>query len=154
MLRLAISVWTFVRYAILASSFLALPMVAQAGDMVLNDLKAQNGIQLSTDELKQLIPNAKVVSHFQGSTRRWTNRPEGKFVASSDLRRFPGKPGLTSSAQGTWHVGDNGTYCVTLEWPKRSENWCRYIFKVGGKYYGVKSVANGTSTAYEFEFSN
>ena len=77
MLRLAISVWTFVRYAILASSFLALPMVAQAGDMVLNDLKAQNGIQLSTDELKQLIPNAKVVSHFQGSTRRWTNRPEG-----------------------------------------------------------------------------
>lgn len=138
---------------VLASVLLALPLAAQAGDLVLNDLKAQNGVQLSADELKQLMPNVKVVSYFAESTRSWKNEPDGKFVASSDVRRHFSKAGKPQTAQGTWHVGDNGTYCVTLEWPRRSESWCRYIFKVGGKYYGVKSVAEGTAIAYEFEFS-
>jgi len=139
---------------ILASVLLALPLAARADGLVLNDLKAQNGVQLSTDELKQLLPNAKVVSYSEtGSTRRWKNETDGKFVASSDVRRDVHRSGMPTTAQGTWHVGDNGTYCVTLEWPKRSESWCRYIFKVGGKYYGVKSVDNGTAKAQEFEFS-
>jgi hypothetical protein len=38
--------------SILVSFLLALPLAAQAGGLVLNDLKAQNGVQLSTDELK------------------------------------------------------------------------------------------------------
>jgi len=139
--------------AIITAVLLALSLAAQAGDLVLNDLKAQNGVQLSTDELKQLMPNAKVVSYFAGSSRSWTNEPEGKFVASSDVRRDPSMLMKSSTAQGTWHVGDNGTYCVTLDWPKRSENWCRYIFKVGGKYYGVKTVNDGAAIAHEFEFS-
>jgi hypothetical protein len=138
--------------SILASIFLALPLAALAGDLVLNDIKAQNGVQLSADELKQLMPNAKVVSYFDKSTRRWTNEAEGKFVASSDARRHISRMAPVT-AQGTWHVGDNGTYCVTLEWPQRSENWCRYIFKVGEKYFGVKSVADGAAPALEFEFS-
>jgi hypothetical protein len=143
----------FMLHSTLALVLFALPLAAQADDLVLNDIKTQNGVQLSADELKQLLPNAKVVSYSAGSTRHWTNEANGKFVASSDVRRDPNRPGKTTNAQGTWHAGDNGTYCVTLEWPRRSENWCRYIFKVGGKYYGVKSVADGTTTAYEFEFS-
>ncbi len=140
--------------SILTAVFIALSWVAQAGGLVLNDLKAQNGVQLSADELKQLMPNAKVVSyHQEGSTRYWTNKPDGKFVASSDVRRDPSMLMRPATAQGTWHVGDNGTYCVTLEWPKRSENWCRFIFKVGGKYYGVKTIADGAAIAHEFEFS-
>ena len=139
---------------ILASVLLALPLAAQAADLTLNDIKTQNGVQLSVAELKQLMPNAKVVSYFSGSARHWTNEPDGKFVASSDVRRDPTKPVKgAANAQGTWHVGDNGTYCVTLEWPRRSESWCRYIFKVGEKYYGVKSTTDETVTAYEFEFS-
>ena len=138
---------------ILASVLFSLPLAAQAADLVLNDIKTQNGVQLSADELKQLMPNAKVVSYSAGSTRHWRNEPDGKFIASSDVRRDPNRPGKTTNAQGTWHVGDNGTYCVTLEWPRRSESWCRFIFKVGEKYYGVKTVADGTVTAYEFEFS-
>lgn len=137
--------------SILASVLLALPMATQAGDLLLSDLKAQGGVQLSADELKQLMPNAKVVSYYEESTRRWKNDPDGKFVASGDARRHIS--GKSQTAQGTWHVGDNGTYCVTLEWPRRSESWCRYMFKVGDKYYGVKSIADGTSKAYEFEFS-
>jgi hypothetical protein len=138
---------------ILASVLFSLPLAAQAADLVLNDLKA-HGVQLSANELKQLMPNAKVVSYSEGgSTRHWTNEPDGKFVASSDVRRDPNRPGKVASARGTWHVGDNGTYCVTLEWAKRSESWCRYIFKIGEKYYGVKSLEDGATKVQEFEFS-
>jgi hypothetical protein len=134
--------------SILGSVVLTLPLAAQAGDLLLGDLKAQGGAQLSANELKEQMPNAKVVSYSEENTRRWKNDPDGKFVASSDAGRHKLK-----TAQGTWHVDDNGTYCVTLEWPKSSESWCRYIFKVGDKYYGVKSIADGTSKAFEFEFS-
>lgn len=141
------------RCSVLASVLLALPLAAQAGDLVLNDLKAR-GVQLSVDELKQLMPGAKVVSYHEGgSIRHWKNEPDGKFVASSDVRRDPNRPGKVATAHGTWHVGDNGTYCVTLEWPRRTENWCRYMFKVDGKYYGVKSFEDGAAKAWEFEFS-
>lgn len=139
---------------ILASVLLTLPLAAQAGGQVLNDLKAQNGVQLSADELKQLMPNAKVVSHHkEGSTRRWTNEPDGKFVASSDQHSNISRLGRSTTGRGTWHVGDNGTYCVTIDWDRRTENWCRYIFKVGGKYYGVETVNDGATIAHEFEFS-
>lgn len=139
--------------SILASVLFALPLAAQADALVLNDIKAQNGIQLSVDELKQLMPSAKVVNRSEaGSTRIWTNEPDGKFVASSDNKGAK-VAGKASTAQGTWHVGDNGTYCVTLEWRTASENWCRYLFKVGAKYYGVSSVTSGTTKAHEFEFS-
>ncbi|MDH5328762.1 MAG: hypothetical protein OEW27_02315, partial [Aquincola sp.] len=87
------------------------------------------------------------------STRRWTNEPDGKFVASSDAQRSARAQGKIFTAQGTWHVADNGTYCVTIDWRGRSENWCRYIFKLGAKYYGVKTVADGATVAHEMELS-
>ena len=149
------SVGGFMRNSMLVSVLLALPMAAQAAALLLNDLKAQNGVQLSADELKQLMPNAKVVSYYVAagtSTRRWTNETDGKFVASTDGGSDPGIR-IGSTAQGTWHVGDNGTYCVTIDWRRISENWCRYIFKVGGKYYGVRNVTDGAVVAHEFEFS-
>jgi hypothetical protein len=138
---------------IFASVLLLLPLAAQAGNLVLNDVKAQNGVQLTVEELKQLLPNAKVVSYSKGNTRRWSNKANGKFTASSDARgqHALGKPGMTG--QGTWHIGDNGTFCVTLEWPQHTESWCRYIFQVGEKYYGVKSVSDGAAKAYKYEFS-
>jgi len=145
------------RCMLAAVVLLAFPMAAQAESLLLNDLKSRNGVQLSADELKQLMPNAKVVSYYvEGGTsvRRWTNESDGKFVASSDVGRDIGlKMRKSASAPGTWHVGENGTYCVTIDWRQRSENWCRYIFKVGEKYYGVKTVNDGATVAHEFEFS-
>jgi len=145
------------RCMLAAVVLLAFPMASQAESLLLNDLKSRNGVQLSADELKQLMTNAKVVSYSkEGSTRRCTNEPDGKFVASTDIGRDVGlmmKGGATKSGQGTWHVGENGTYCVTIDWRQRSENWCRYIFKVGEKYYGVKTVNDGATVAHEFEFS-
>ena len=137
----------------LASFLIALPSAVHAQSLLLNDIKAQNGIQLPVDGLKQLMPGAKVLSRAEtGSTRLWTNEPGGKLTASSDNKASKGRGGSTS-AQGTWHVGDNGTYCVTLEWARSSENWCRYMFKVGAKYYGVSSATNGAAKAHEFEIS-
>lgn len=133
---------------------LLLPYPIAAADLTLKDIQSQHGIQLSAEELQQLLPGADVVNYFQESVRRWNNKAGGKFVASSDLRRHVGLLGKSSTAHGTWRIGEDGTYCVTLEWPKRSENWCRYIYKVGDKYYGVNSNAGGTAApAHPFEFS-
>ncbi len=136
---------------ILASFLLVFSLSAQAQALLLNDLKAQNAVQLTVDELRQQMPSAKVVNRTEaGSTRRWSNDQDGTFIASSDSR---GSTGRQSQGKGTWHIGDNGTYCVTLEWKTSSENWCRYIFKIEDKYYGVSSIANGRAKAYEFEFA-
>lgn len=140
------------RRSIYAAILLAFPVAVQAV-LVLNDLKAKNAVQMTADELKQLLPGAKVTSHSEaGGTRTWKNQPDGKLFASSDVQGQQ-KFGRVATAPGTWHVGDNGTYCVTLEWEKRTENWCRYMFKLNDKYYGVKSLADGAAKAQEFEFS-
>jgi hypothetical protein len=142
------------RSLIFASILLSLAVTAFADILVLNDIKAQNGVQLSATELNDLMPKANVVSHTQaGSTRRWTNESDGTFVASGDNRGRSGGAGRPAQGRGTWHVGPNGTYCVTIEWPASSENWCRYLFKVGAEYYGVKSPSGGTGTAYRLEIS-
>lgn len=137
---------------ILVSILLLSPLVAQSGEVGLGDLKAQNATQLSRDELSQLLPGAKVFSDYRGSTRGWKNEASGKFVASSDGRREATKIGKQITGHGTWHIGDNGTYCVTIEWPKLTENWCKYIFKTGDSYYGVKSLSDGAAEANKFGF--
>ena len=139
--------------SILVSVLLAFPLAAQAGDMVLNDIKAKNGVQLSTDELNQLMPKAKVISYVARGTRRWTNELEGKFVAYSDVGHNMRQLMTQITGHGTWHIGKNGTYCVAIDWPQRTEKWCKYIFKVNGKYYAVKSAVDGDAIASEFEFT-
>ena len=52
----------------------------------------------------------------------------------------------------TWRVADEGTYCVTIDWNRRSEDWCRYIFKASDKYYGVGKLED-SAPAHELEFS-
>jgi hypothetical protein len=64
--------------AIVSSGFCSL---AGAQVTTLADVKAKNGVQLSAEELKQLMPGAKVVSRTQaGSTRRWENDPDGTLL--------------------------------------------------------------------------
>ena len=133
-----------------AIACLAVSTQVFAAGQVLNDLKVDK--ELSAEDLNQLMPGAGVVYHpGNGSTQRWTNEPGGKFTASTDGRG--GMSGKGATAQGTWHVAPNGTYCVTLEWRSKPVNWCRHILKVGDKYYGVKALGDGTTPAFEFEFS-
>jgi len=135
---------------ILASLLLTLSLSAQADTLTLNDIKAQNGVQLSLDDLKQLMPSAKVTHYTStGNTRNWSNDSDGEFVASS----YNPTTRIMSQVHGTWQISNDGTYCVTLKWGRGpDENWCRYIFKVGEKYFGVKSLTD-TSGAHQFEFS-
>lgn len=122
-----------------------------ASGLKLSDLKTQGAAQLSKEELQTLLPGAKVVNLTStGSTRRWQNDADGKFVASSDARGSFGR--RASTAHGTWFLGDNATYCVQIEWPHLTEQWCRYIFKLGDKYYGIKSLSDSSSQAHEFAF--
>jgi hypothetical protein len=128
---------------------------AAAGAQALTfaDVKAKNATQLTADELRELMPGAKVVSRTQaGSTRYWQNKPDGTFTASSDGRGSCGGRNCSSTAPGTWRVQDNGTLCVTIKWPTAQDDWCRYIFKAGDKYYGV-GRREDSAAASEFEFS-
>ncbi|MCM8594996.1 hypothetical protein [Accumulibacter sp.] len=126
-------------------------LLAQTPPDKLGDVKAQGGQQLSLDELRALLPGAKVFSFTRaGSTRSWSNDPDGAFVASSDSR---GKMQRPSRGHGTWHIGDNATYCVTIEWSSTTEQWCRYLFRLGDRYYGTKSAVDLSSEAHALEIS-
>lgn len=90
--------------------------IAAAQAVTVGDITAKGGVQLSADDLKKLMPDAKVVNSLAtGSTRRWTNNAGGTFVASTDGRSLSGGRNLAASGQGSWHVADNGTYCVNIK---------------------------------------
>lgn len=117
------------------------------------DVKAKSGAQLSAADLNQLMPGAKVVSRTQaGSTRMWENKPDGTFVASSDGRGSTGGKNVSGTGNGTWKVTPEGRYCVAIQWNRISEDWCRLMFKVADKYYGVGKL-DEAAIANEFEFS-
>lgn len=127
--------------------------VAGAQALTFADVKAKNATQLTADELRDLMPEAKVVSRTSaGSTRRWENKPDGTFTASSDGRGSSGGRNSPATAAGTWRVRDNGTLCVTIPWQTSPEDWCRYIFKAGNTYYGL-GRREDNAPASEFEFS-
>ena len=137
---------------VLLFALLAFSSAAGAQVSTLGDVKARGGVQLSAQELRDLMPDANVVSRTQGgSTRYWHNRPDGSFSASTDGRGQSGGRNLYATAEGTWRVTDEGRLCVTIAWPRSPDNWCRYMFRLDNKYYGAGTLSN-ESTASEFEF--
>lgn len=56
--------------------------------------------------------------------------------------------------QGIGHVGDEGTCCVKIEWPKHTEHGCKYMFKAGDADYGVNSVLDGAAKVNRYEISH
>ncbi len=141
-------------FLIVLFGVLAVPSLSFAQDssaLKLRDIKDQGGKQLSPDELRQLLPGAKVKSPTQTAIRYWENNADGKLLANSDNRNMAGS-GRPTQASGSWHIADNGTYCVHLEWRTMTEQWCRFIFKSGDKYYLLGSASNDAGVAREFEF--
>ncbi|MCB1943472.1 MAG: hypothetical protein KDI53_15765 [Candidatus Accumulibacter sp.] len=119
----------------------------------LSDLHAQGATQLSKDELQVLLPGAKVESRtVQGSTRFWENSADGSLLASTDNRGDLSSR-RHATARGSWQLADNGSYCVLLEWKSKTEQWCRFIFKSGDRYFAVKSTSDQSSVAHELAFS-
>lgn len=101
-------------------------------------LADETPVRMSRDELLAFIPGTEVshVNRF-GSQRRWTNGADGKFVASSDNKRFGNSTGSSNaSAPGTWRISDDGRYCISIDWRREAENWCSYIVKgADGQFY-------------------
>lgn len=98
----------------------------------------EDGTRLSRDELLAFLPNAEVTSFSKaGSVWRWKNGPDGKFVASTDNKKYGGPlGGSSSSAVGTWEVNEQGKYCIRIDWKRETEDWCAYIVKdADGGYY-------------------
>jgi hypothetical protein len=133
---------------------LAFSIISPAGAGITNyaDVKANGGVPLSAAELGDLLPGAKVTSWTQaGSRRTWQNKPDGSLAASTDGRGVTGGKNAYATAGGSWRVTDNGRWCVTINWPDPyHEDWCRLMFKVGGRYYGVGKPEDG-APASEFE---
>jgi hypothetical protein len=138
----------------LAAALFALFSLAVAQAPNFTEIKAKNPVQLSADDLQQLIPGAKVVSLTNaGSTRRWTNKPDGTLSASSDGRGATGGRGYASSAEGTWKLDGTGRWCVKIQWTGALDDWCRYLFKADGKYYGYGRLQDN-AVGSEFELSH
>ena len=141
------------RRVVLALFALCLCPLAGAQVSAFADVKAGKGVQLSAQELRELIPGAKVVSRTQaGSTRRWQNKPDGTLIATSDGRGVSGGRNAYSTAEGTWQVTDTGRWCVKIDWPRAQDDACRFMFKLGDKYYGVGKLSDEAPTS-EYELS-
>lgn len=113
---------------------------------VLRDLDSQGRATLTKEDLGQLLPNASMSRvNAEGNKQLWKNDPSGTFTISS---------GLATTAQGKWHVSDDGRYCVLIEWKRApTEEWCRYIVRAGGAYYATRSDKTGTERVYRLEIS-
>lgn len=127
----------------------ALSYGQSAPALKLADLESQGGKPLGKEELRELLPGAKVRSVDKIAIRHWENNPEGKFIASA-------ASGPTNSyrtkGNGEWHLAEDGAYCVHIEWASVKEEWCRYVFKLGDKYYLFRSPTNKAGYAWEIEF--
>lgn len=140
------------RVIVVAVSFGACSFAAAQG-LTLKDVKAMNAVQLSTEDLNQLMPGAKVVhTAVNGNIRRWENQQDGTLVASSDNTAQNGGRAYRTTGTGTWRV-DNGKFCIAVKWTMVIEaDTCRYIFKADGKYFGIVRLVD-TDPASQFEFS-
>ena len=129
---------------ILLSLTLVSTVAAAQEIAVLRDLDAQGRATLSKEELSQLLPNAKMSrATGKGNTHFWKNDSDGTFIISSDNRDKQG--GRNTTAQGKWHISEDGRYCVLIEWKVNpTEEWCRYI---------VKSDKTGTEKVYKLVIS-
>lgn len=136
----------------IAFASLAIVSTPAAAQEVLRDLDAQGRVTLTRDELNQLLPDAKMSrTSGKGNTHFWSNDSNGSFIISSDNRDRGGRP---TTAQGKWHISEDGRYCVLIEWKVNpTEEWCRYIVKAGTEYYATRSDKTGTEKVYRLSIS-
>lgn len=116
-------------------------VVAVLASLITTSVVAQNNaVKMTKEELLSFLPGTKVthVASSSGSLRNWTNEPDGKFVASTNNKKFGSAMGTTagSAGQGSWKVNDEGKYCVDIAWKRVQESWCASVLKgADGVYY-------------------
>ncbi|MFM0167301.1 DUF995 domain-containing protein [Paraburkholderia sediminicola] len=98
---------------------------------------------LAHDEVMTLISSATVRRYFPESEANMTTKEDG----SVEYFYKPGKAhfaheGKILHAQGTWTVGQDGRFCVSLTWQSTaSTHWCRFIFQTGTGYGASDNTA-------------
>ena len=127
---------------------------AQDAGLTVRDLDAQNPKRLTLAELQQLLPGAKMSRlTAAGWQHYWTNEPGGSFVVSaSNMNPGISRSQAASTAQGKWHIADDGRYCVLIEWKRNpTEEWCRYILQTSDGYYATKSDQTKAEKVYKLD---
>ena len=114
------------------------------------EVQATGAKALSGAEVKELVSGARTeFTLVNGSTRQWTNAPDGTFVASrnnGDVNR--------RSARGTWTVNDDAAYCLNFDWgAMETEMWCRRLYKVEDRYYAYSLEAKPDTKSGRYRFS-
>lgn len=112
------------------------------------------GVKLSKDELASFIPGTKAVLAFEGRPiHRWTNEPGGTFVATMDTTEFSLQRNVHSSAPGRWKISDDGKYCVAIDWARKTEKWCHFVFRTGDGGYYLSSSDAPDAKRFKIELS-
>jgi hypothetical protein len=128
------------------------PPALAAPAFKLGDLTSQGATPMTKAELAALLAGATVGNvNTQGTSRSWRQAKDGTLVASSD-NRSNNPMAQPSNARGTWRVVDPGKYCVNIEWRTHTEQWCRFIYKLGDDYYGVVTNDDPDAMTSRFKF--
>ncbi len=126
-------------------------LAAAVSILALAGVQAQeSGTKVSGDELRTLVTGANV-THLNryGSLRRWTNDPDGTFVASTSNQKHGGALSASKTASGKWSINSDGKYCIQIDWKAEDEKWCAFILKgADGGYY-----LNSVDPARKIEFT-
>lgn len=119
----------------LFSSLVAFALSAQeAAVRSVAELRQAGGSQLSAAETKQLLTGATVESTSGvGRKRTFDNSAKGTLYAISE----GGSGAFTQAirATGDWSVREDGAYCVKVPWKTEVEEWCRFVFRLGDRYF-------------------
>lgn len=138
---------TVTRLAAIAVACVVGGSVQAAEEMTLSALKAAGGKELTGEELKALLPGKTGRRSVDRYDLIWLHDADGKLRASSVERT--GRM-VTRSYPGTWRVSDNGQYCLHIEWYAGTEQWCRFVFKLGDDYLGFDSKADDAVAKRKF----
>lgn len=140
------------RHALLiAASVLTLVAAPCFGQsLMLAEVAATGAKPLTAAELREVVSGADTeFTLVNGSVRKWTNSPDGTFVASrtnGDVHRRSGR--------GTWSINDDAAYCLTFDWgAMETESWCRRLYKVEDRYYAYSMEAKPETRSGRYRFS-
>ena len=101
-------------------------------------LATEGPVKMTKKELLAFLPGTHTSYTVKtGSLHRWTNEPDGKFVVSTNNKKYGSVLGVQNATQsGTWKVNEEGKYCVKIDWKREPEDWCAFVFKgKNGEYF-------------------
>ena len=119
---------------LLLALFMATGLAQDAAVGSVAELRQAGGSQLSAAETKQLLTGATVESTSGvGRKRGFDNSARGTLYATSE----GGSGAVTKAVRvtGDWSVREDGAYCVKVPWRAEAEEWCRFVFRLGNRYF-------------------